>query len=140
MLAIFLAQIHRSLLSSEGRGEERRGKENLLSLHPTRKAANDYTCLRASAQKREREAFSCPLLPRGAITDTSATLFLLFSSLLPSFHSFFLRKQSRFVRYLALSGVCLVSWSVRLMFGASPPLLSSPPSVRGPLLVIQGVD
>ena len=133
MLAIFLAQIHRSLLSSEGR-EERRGKENLLSLHPTRKAANDYTCLRASAQKRERgrekEAFSCPLLPRGAITDTSATLFLLFSSLLPSFHSFFLRKQSRFVRYLALSGVCLVSWSVRLMFGASPPLLSSLPSVR----------
>ena len=62
------------------------------------------------------------------------------ASLLPSFHSFSLRKQSRFVRYLALSGVCLVSWSVRLMFGASPPPSVVQSAVRGPLLVIQGVD
>ena len=61
------------------------------------------------------------------------------ASLLPSFHSFSLRKQSRFVRYLALSGVCLVSWSVRLMFGASPPPSVVQSAVR-PLLVIQGVD
>ena len=90
MLAIFLAQIRPPFL----RRDEGGGKENLLSLHPTRKAANDYTCLRASSQKRGRKAgtkegaaaaFSCPLLPRGAITDTSA----LFPSfiLLPSFHS-----------------------------------------------------
>ena len=97
MLAIFLAQIRPSLLPSLSSGWEGE-KENLLSLHPTRKAANDYTCLRASSQKRGRKerkkerrregaaaAFSCPLLPRGAITDTSA----LFPSfiLLPSFHS-----------------------------------------------------
>ena len=90
--------------------------------------------LKREGREREGAVFSCPLLPRGAITDTSA-LFLSFI-LLPSFHSerqsllLLLRKQSRFVRYLALSGVCLVSWSVRLMFGASPPLLSSLPSAR----------
>ena len=91
-------------------------------------------------EERERggAAFSCPLLPRGAITDTSALLSLSLSLLFSSPHFiperpllfFFLREQSRFVRYLALSGVCLVSWSVRLMFGASPPLLSSLPALR----------
>ena len=134
-------------LPPHSEAKKRGRKENLLSLHPTRKAANDYTCLRASAQKRERgkrrregkrgsSIFLSIVTPRSNYGHISAplSLSLLFSS--PHFIPerpllfFFLREQSRFVRYLALSGVCLVSWSVRLMFGASPPLLSSLPALR----------
>ena len=83
---------------------------------------------------RGREAFSCPLLPRGAITDTSATQPLSLSFiLLPSFHSLLPRQAKPFCP-LSRAIWCLFSVLVcptdvwRL--APSRPLLSSLPCRR----------